>query len=401
MASFPSLKKKERKYFRIFCAPLVAVVALSGVSSAQAEIASSSSSSIAIDEQASPHAGSGDAADPHQNGMETRATGTHSPEGEQQQAPVPGTAPQAPALQRTEEPPSEPRGAESETIIDMVHKEISRGIQGTATWMDSFFGNRRYDAELNESYVRFRYNMFLESGSKLVRKPDFQVRVILPQLREKTHLILSGTPKEETNFSPLQSNATIDPVATGDERNVSAAVQQTFLDTIKQSFAVRAGAKLHNQKPVLMLAPRYRLLLPLDTWNFRYIHEVTWTSNVGWAWNATFDAERPLPRDLFFRASNSWVWTEHTKGYLYAFVFSVGQPLGPRRGLSYDWVNVFHTQPINELTEVSLRVNYRQQLWRKWIYFDVSPQYRFPRDHSFHGLPGILFRIEMLLGNYR
>ncbi len=163
----------------------------------------------------------------------------------------------------------------------------------------------------------------------------------------------------------------------------------------------RAGLKLHDQKPVMMLAPRYRLLLPLDIWTFRFVSEVNWTSNVGWASNATFDVERPLPHDLFFRASNSWIWTEHVKGYLYGIIFSVGQPLGPRRGLSYDWVNVFQTRPINELTEVSLRVNYRQQLWRKWIYFDVSPQYRFPRTNSFNGLPGILFRIEMLLGNYR
>ncbi len=388
----------------LVCLPLAAaVITLGGVPSARAE----SGSGLPTAELPNEHGKqapvpSGEGGLPQQDALESRAMGTQPAEGEQQSVPHEQSPPPAQkVLQPESAHPAKPGEAEPDTIIDIVHKEISRGIQGTATWMDSFFGNRRYDAELNESYIRFRYNMFLESRSDLIRKSDFQVRIILPQLREKTHLILSGTPREETNFSPLQTNSSVDPAATSDERNVTAAVQQTFLETLKHSFAVRAGLKLHDQKPVMMLAPRYRLLLPLDIWTFRFVSEVNWTSNVGWASNATFDVERPLPHDLFFRASNSWIWTEHVKGYLYGIIFSVGQPLGPRRGLSYDWVNVFQTRPINELTEVSLRVNYRQQLWRKWIYFDVSPQYRFPRTNSFNGLPGILFRIEMLLGNYR
>ncbi len=300
---------------------------------------------------------------------------------------------QQPAPERKEE-------QKPDTIVDVVHAEISHGIQGPATWLDSFFGNQRFASELNKSYVRFRYNVLLEEHSPMVRKPDLEVRIVLPQLKEKTHLVFSGRPNEGPDFSALQSNTQSDQVTTGEERNVSAAVHQTFLDTAQQNFILKAGMRLHKTRPVVTLGPRYRVLFKLDKWNLRLIEDVVWTSNGGWNSKSTVDLERPLPHGLFFRTSNEWIWTEHVKGYVYGLSFSVGQPLNPWKAIDYEWINVFHTRPVNELAEVDLRVRYRQRLWRDWFFFEVAPQYRFPRDHAFKATPGILFRIDMIFGSY-
>ncbi len=288
-----------------------------------------------------------------------------------------------------------------ETIVDVLHAGISRSIQGTATWMDSFFGDRRYLSELNQSYIRFRYNVFLEDRSRLYLKPDLQFRMVLPQLREKTHLVFSGAPPEAPEFSAVQSNSESDQISTGEERNLSASVHRTVRETARDSIIMRAGLRLHQGKPGVMLGPRYRILFPLDSWNLRFVEEVVWRSNIGWEAKSTADLERPLPIGLFFRATNEWIWREHVNGYVYAFIFYLGQPINHRRGLEYEWINVFQTKPINELIEVTLRVRYRQQFWRDWLYFEIDPQCRFPRDRSFNATPGILFRLEMILGNYR
>ncbi len=292
---------------------------------------------------------------------------------------------------------------EQQTVIDVFHAHVSHGIQGTATWMDSFFGDRRYESELNESYVRVAYDVFKEESVDFVRpKPDVRIRIILPQLRRKTRLVFSGSPsKERTDFSAI-GNETDSPTTEGQEGDVVAGVQEMLLDTIKNNLSIRVGVRLHNKKPMLVFGPRYRVLLPLDSWQLRFIEEMLWSNQEGWDSLTTFDAERKLLEKLFFRASNTLSWTQHVDGFIYAVSFGVAQQIGESRALGYEWINSFHTQPINELTDVVLRVRYRQQLWsRKWVFFEVAPQYHFPRDNGFRGLAGILFRLEMLFGNYR
>jgi hypothetical protein len=104
---------------------------------------------------------------------------------------------------------------------------------------------------------------------------------------------------------------------------------------------------------------------------------------------------------LFFRASTEWVHTEHVDGFVYAFSFSLSHPLSSKAALQYSWVNVFQTKPVNALTEIDLRVSYRKRIWRDWLYYEVMPQYRFPRDRGFEATPGILFRLDMLFGKLR
>jgi hypothetical protein len=291
--------------------------------------------------------------------------------------------------------------AVSETVVDVMHAQISRTIQGTATWMDSFFGNRRYQSELNTSYVRFRENVFLQESTPAQVKPDLQVRIVLPQLRDKWHLVFAGTPKENTDFSAVQSSgAPADEQPTSGDQRAVAALDRTILQSAQQNFMVRGGFRLSNLKPVVILGPRYRVTFPLDSWTLRLIEEIVWTSNVGFASRSTVDLERPMPHDLFFRSTAELVHAEHQIGSIYAVSFVVGQPLGRARGLQYEWVNIFQTEPANVLTEIDLRVRYRQRLWRDWIYAEIAPQYSFPRTRGFKAVPGILFRVELTLGNY-
>ena len=285
------------------------------------------------------------------------------------------------------------------TFVDVLHQGLSTTIQGTATWMDSFFGNQRYTSELNESYMRFRYNVFLQQATKPYHKADYEIRIVLPQLRQKTHLVFAGTPKETTDFSAVNTNTQSDEITSTEQQNVTAAVHQTLLDTAQQNFIMRAGAKLHNYRPVVLLGPRYRVLLPLDKWSLRFSQEDVWTSNTGWESRSTLDVERPLPSNLFFRATTDWIWTEHHLGFTYDYAFSLSQPLSPRRAISYEWANIFQSRPVNELLEVDLRVRYRQRVWRDWLYFETAPQYGFPRTRAFRATAGILFRLEMNFGH--
>jgi hypothetical protein len=286
------------------------------------------------------------------------------------------------------------------TFVDVLHGGISHTLLTTATWLDSFFGDRRYTSDLNPSYIHYRYNVFLEKGSAPLLKPDLEARLILPQLREKTHIVFSGSPREENEFSAVQSHTTGDKSVSTEEQGVAAGVQYAPRQTPTESFVVRGGIKFSTKGVDLTTGPLYRVLFPFQRgWNLRFIEDAVWRSKAGWKSSSTVDLERPLPHDLFFRASTDWVHTEHVNGFIYAFSFSISQPLSAKQALQYSWVNVFQTRPVNELTEVALRISYRRRIWRDWLFYEVMPQYRFPRLRAFEATPGILFRLDVLFGN--
>jgi hypothetical protein len=350
-----------------------------------------------------------------QGGPLVSAPSTTSPE--EQKEPAPGAAQQE-SEKPSMLPPQEQGGPEAEepqkqgppapgkqktpetTIADVVHGGISHSLLTTATWLDSFFGDRRYNSEANPSYVRFRYNVFLEHDTAPLLKPDLEARLILPQLREKTHIIIAGTPKEVNQFSAVQSNTAADQTASTEDRGFLTGVSYAPRQTPNESFFVRAGLKFSTKGVDLGVGPLYRILFPFPSgWSLRFIEDVLWRSKEGWKSSTTVDLERPLPRDLFFRASTDWVHTEHVDGFIYAVSFSIAQPLSSKAVLAYSWVNVFQSRPVNELTEIDLRVAYRKRIWRDWLYYEVMPQFRFPRDRGFEATPGILFRLDMLFGS--
>jgi hypothetical protein len=288
-------------------------------------------------------------------------------------------------------------------FFDVLHEDISGGILATANWLDSFFGDKRFDTEVNKSYVRVGYNAFMEQGSPAQIKPDFAVRIALPQLRQRTHLLIWGSPKEEdeNQFSASQTHSTKDQLATTDQRNITAALQIAPHETVDSSFFLGGGAKFSTTGVAWTGGPRYRFTVPFESgWTLRFVEDLAWRTDGPWQSRGTVDLERPLPHNLFFRTSAERIDTERVDGYVYSLGFNVRQPLGSRRALEYEWVNIFQSSPVDELIEVDFRISYRKRIWRDWLYYTVMPQYRFPRNRNFEATPGILFRLEMTLGSY-
>jgi len=300
------------------------------------------------------------------------------------------TAPSAPAAL------SPPENVD-EGLVDRLHGDISRGFLTSAEFLDSFFGDERYEAEVNRSQFKMRFDAFREgSGGMDFRRPNFDFRLVLPQLRHRTHLIISGDPSGEIDSATSPPGT---PAAQPTERSVTTALRIFPVNTKRSNLSIRAGVKFNNGKLSLMLGPRYRYLVHYGPWDARFTAEELWTTDVGYQSRTRFDLERSLPRGLFFRTSLEGVWTENVKGYPYALSFLLQQPLDRNRALQYEWVNSFQTRPTDLLTEELFVFRYRQRFWRDWLFLEIAPQVRFPRASHFAYTPGILFRLEMIFGD--
>jgi hypothetical protein len=338
---------------------------------------------------------------PQQNG--SQPLGAPPSEGVIQQSPSPPIEKIQSSPTDTSSNPQAP-GQES-GFADILHREISERLLTTAVWLDSFFEDQRVEKEENRSYIRARYDVFQEERSHATYKPTFNLRLSLPQLENKAHVVISAESPEPALNVPAPAGTTGNPagitgdrISPTDERNVTTALNYILRATEEQSTIVRTGAQFSHGSPVLFIAPRYRLFIPLTTWDFRFTQEAVWKTDTKWEVDTLFDLERQLPRGLFFRTSAGGSWIDGTNGYFYSLSFSLRQLIDPKHALDYAWINNYQTRPVYELAEILFSIRYRQNLWRDWFFFEVAPQLRFPRSGNFDGIPGILFRFETYFG---
>ena len=301
----------------------------------------------------------------------------------------------APAAMSPQESP-----LEEEDIVDTVYGSLTHGFLSSATWLDSFFGDERYEAESNRSLLKVRFDAFREDGTGMqYRKPIVYLRLVLPQLRKMTRLVIMGDPNVDADAAAPPAGATSSQLQQTTGSRVTTALQFFPVETARSNLSIRAGVRANQGKLGFLAGPRYRLLIPLDPWDLRFTQEVIWSSENRWQSRTRFDLERPLLRDLFFRTTLQGLWSENVNGYPYALSALLRQPLDRNRALEYEWINSFQTSPTNILVEELFVFRYRQRFWKDWLFLEIDPQFRYPRDRSFVFTPGILFRIEMVFGN--
>lgn len=304
-----------------------------------------------------------------------------------------------------QQPPSERElqpatTAPEPNLVDTVHGELSRRLLVSAEWLDSFFEDKRTINEANQSYLRIRYDTFREANThQTIQVPSFSLRLRLPQLQQKAHLVFESEPLVATRGAPPPLGTTGAQVTPNDERNLAAALHYFLRKTPEESIIIRTGVQFSKGQPVLFLGPRYRKLRALDKWDLRYTQEAIYRTDTQWQTESLLDLERKLPYNLFFRSFIDGIWLANTNGYFYSIGCSLLHPFDATNAIQYGWTNSFTTRPTNELTEVNLSITYRHSFWRRWLFYELTPQCRFPRDRHFVATPGILVRLEMYLGD--
>lgn len=345
--------------------------------------------------------------------------GTSAPAQVPEQPPSSPAATETPAPQETGketapaasggEPSTAPSPAKSEgqpetqqTFLDTIHKGITRGVLGTASWVDSFFYDPRHAVEENKTRLILRFDAFNEQGMPTDYSTHVQIKLRLPQLKNKAHIIISGDPQDEgeetaTGKGAVPARNDINKDLT-QPRQTSTSIGYFFKSNERRNVNARVGVRYRHGDLVVFLRNHYRVLYPLDGWSVRFTQEFPWWSDNGWESLTAFDLERQFRNGFFFRTSVIGHWYDNAHGYFYTLSAALVQPLSPRRALSYEWTNNFATRPTNKLTDIVLSVRYRQRLWKDWLYAEIAPQVRYSRDQNFHDIPGIWFRLELQFG---
>ena len=280
-----------------------------------------------------------------------------------------------------------------ENIVERIHEALSGYVSATAEKVDSFYDDERYADEVNTSRVKLRGDYFLEKGEDPELKLRFNLNLALPKINKRLKLLVSGKPDEEETD---ETGAGLGEE--GENDNVDVALAYTPVETAEHNLSLRAGLRFRSITPAFWIGPRWRAYSQGEIWGTRLTNAFRWFTDTGFRIDTTLDFERPITENFFYRQSLEGTWDEDKDRYDYDLIFRVYQRLQRRRAVTYEYRNKFQSTNDHQLDNIIFKVTYRQSFWRRWLFFEIAPQISFPESEGWDFTPGILFRIETIIG---
>ena len=151
----------------------------------------------------------------------------------------------------------------------------------------------------------------------------------------------------------------------------------------------------------LFIGPRLRKTWQLPAWQLRFTERVRWYTDIGWESRTRLDTERLLGKSWFFRGTLDVRIREDDlsdKGLRYSIGPTLIQKIHPRAAIEYEWSTSLVTRPNHAVDETGLRIIFRRQIWRKWLFYEINPQLVFRNNDDFRATPGIELRVEASFG---
>jgi len=282
--------------------------------------------------------------------------------------------------------------------VDKTQDQISKQVTSTALWLDSFFKDEAYEAEINTTYLRITADAFQESGESTEFNFSPSLKLVLPYLEKKVHLEITSSANEDLDVydeKPALENRQLDEV----QKSPTAATIRYFIEAKdKFNLSLAAGAYVDDNKPQMHIGPRSRMTFDYQLLKITFIEWLRWLTNYGLESETRIDLDYKVPGPVMFRTRLEGDWSDDEDEFENSVGFLLYHPLSERRMMVYEWENLFTNKPGYRLEETNFMVKYRQRIWRDWLFAEVAPQLSFPRDRDFRRTPGILFRIELYFG---
>ncbi|HKL78184.1 MAG TPA: hypothetical protein VJ985_07470 [Gammaproteobacteria bacterium] len=287
-----------------------------------------------------------------------------------------------------------PEGVKPDGLVARVHDTLSKSVTNTAVWLDAFFLTERMEQEANETHILLRTDTLWRKGNNIRQQADGLFRVVLPTLQDRLQLLVTSS--EDGQLLDDEEAGAASTLSDEDGANETNLVLQ-YLAKLSRRRDIRfeTGARLQGATPVMFTGARYRyVFFEQAPWSARFTEQARWYTDSGWESRARLTLDRQLTTDLLTRFEVTNDWYQFREGFFYQAGPILFQSLSEKRVIRYEAMTNWQTQPRKRLERGHLRVRYRQQIWREWVFMELAPEVTFPRSRDYDPTPGFLLRFD-------
>lgn len=273
-------------------------------------------------------------------------------------------------------------------LWDRWHTGISHAIAAPITWIDRFFADESLDEENRRTRLRTSFGLKCDEKDGLVFLSDFNLRLAFPRLENRLQLFIDETIKADDPDDPENISDALDKSEPG------AGLRVIFSRDEKKSVSTDLGARFGDPAQIFGRL-RGRINLPFDQWNMRLSQTFAFFTEDGLTETTEMRWDHPLDNDFLFRSLSRVTWEEKSDGVTPSQSLILYKKLSARRGynvaLNGKWPAVPHAEEAN----YSAILTYRQQIYRPWLFLQLSSGIDFPQldDYEHNGFCAIKLEI--------
>ncbi len=295
---------------------------------------------------------------------------------------------------------AEPENETTAPLIDRLHSNFKTRLDRYATYLDNFFVDERADEEAANTQIRLISSFDFEESKSLDFTPRIKARLNLPQLRHKANLLID-TESDDTSTLTDQEPGSQSTGRLREETSVAVQLVQKRTTDFGLSHRLGLGVRDGQLNPKVRSQARF-------TWQtserdlLRFTQAIFWEEVEGFGEKSRFDYEHLLHqraphKSSLLRISLQGLFSEESDGYEWSLPIEILNALSNQRAYSYGGSLSGETGASSGITNTAIFFRYRQSIWRKWLFFDLTPRLEWPKIHRRNTTAMINFSFEILL----
>jgi len=280
--------------------------------------------------------------------------------------------------------------AGQDSILDRHKQAMDSRVQNASQWVDSFFNDPDYEAEVATTQIRIRPELFYRKEQDLKPRMRASVKLSLPNLGHRVSLFAGNAAREDDRDEGT------------DDTNEKSVIGLQFFGKELKNWHSSFTAGLKFNSVAFFTGPRLRYANDLtEKDSYRFTQEVLWQTDNNWHVRSRLDFNHYFNDKYLFRQTFDGLWREERRnkeGYRTRVSSFMTQRLNDRAGLQYEFTTILHQRPHSHVDRYTLALRFRRQTARDWLYYEIVPQVSWEDQYNFKANPGIRLRLEIFYG---
>jgi hypothetical protein len=297
-------------------------------------------------------------------------------------------------------PQSDPELEKKKNWLDRYlpyEKRVAGWVDNTARSLDSFFGSDDAWRVDNDSFLRVTNDLEWEQDEGMSNDFRPRLKIDLPTASERLHLLV------ESDDSPEERTAAQEALPGSRSADEKRAKRTTVLGlgTNFDGWLPQWKKQLQGGLRVaLPLDPYVRFIarrnLPLSgEWELNSYNRLAWFNSDGYSANSEIKIGEPIAPDWRLFYTTDLTWREKRDYLEFAQSGNLAHILSPKSAITYTLGFSGKGFEGPSIDKYFLSADYRRNIARRIVYFDVIPELSLPESYGFDPHWAITFRLEL------
>jgi hypothetical protein len=283
------------------------------------------------------------------------------------------------------------------SFLDTPHEYITAKIESMARNLDDYFTTSSDFYVTSGSYLKLRlYLVFKERGG-IEKSNSVSFKLRLPNTEKKLKIFFESPEEKKSYDSSLETKET-PPSTVVNEGNYVLGIQGESGEKYGWKYKPTLGIDIDSK-----IDPFARFRFTRDyqfvTWNINWQETPYWYNSIGWGFDSYFELNNRISDQYLFRSATFAGWKYEPDNFDLSHVFTLFHSVNDKTKMSY-YAGVFGlSKPVVYTTSFLLGINFRRDIHKNYLFFEVEPQIRYQKINRFHPEHSLTFRLEMVFQN--